>query len=88
MLRAHGVSHFKSTEVEIKIDSLSPASKPHVAPSPSIQAAPVSSGSNAGDVLPKQAEIPHHINEVAKLLKLSDEDLVERLFPDPKPEAS
>jgi len=30
----------------------------------------------------KEVEIPHHVDEVRKLLRLSDEDLVNRLFPD------
>jgi hypothetical protein len=35
-----------------------------------------------GDALPKDVEIPHQVSEVSKLLKLGDEDLVDRLFPD------
>ena len=34
---------------------------------------------------PVEMEIPHHINEVSKLLKLSDEDLVDKLFPEHPP---
>lgn len=33
-------------------------------------------------VPPVEIEIPHHVNEVANLLKLGDEDLVDKLFPD------
>jgi hypothetical protein len=37
---------------------------------------------NASEVLPTQLEIPHHENKVANLLKLSDNELVDKLFPD------
>lgn len=31
---------------------------------------------------PVESNIPHHVNEVANLLKLNDNDLVDKLFPD------
>lgn len=31
---------------------------------------------------PVEMEIPHHVNEVLGLLKLSDEQLVDKMFPD------
>lgn len=33
-------------------------------------------------VPPVQLEIPHHLNEVTSILKMSDEELVDQLFPD------
>lgn len=82
MLRAHGVSQFKSLEIEVSFANVSvPASvdsyvrtidKSVKKKAPSSQAAP-----------PAKSKIPHHVNEVAALLKLSDADLVDRMFPDP-----
>ncbi len=81
LLRSNGVSHFKSLECEISFvphgtpqDTLPVVVPPKVSKvkAPPSQAAP-----------PVQMEIPHHINEVEKLLKLSDNDLVEALFPEP-----
>lgn len=83
ILRAHGVSHFKTLEVEVRIDVLPPPN-PLIAvgsaslsdtKAPPSQAAP-----------PVDMNIPHHVNEVAKLLKLGDAELVDALFPEPKPE--
>jgi hypothetical protein len=34
----------------------------------------------------KLGNIPHHITEMASLLKLSDKELVDQLFPEPKNE--
>ncbi len=31
---------------------------------------------------PVENKIPHHVNEVARLLKLNDEELVDALFPE------
>lgn len=82
LLRSNGVSHFKSLECEISfvprgtvVETLPvvvPQPKVSKTKAPPAQAAP-----------PVQLEIPHHVNEVAKLMKLSDNDLVDALFPDP-----
>lgn len=87
------MSHFKSLEIEVSFAHISspttndyndssfdrpvdlrPAKKPVGRPKKIVpgQAAP-----------PVETSIPHHVNEVAALLKLSDEDLVDRMFPDP-----
>lgn len=84
ILRAHGVSHFKTHEVEIMIghppalsDHLTtagPASsslKSEATPPPTAAAAP-----------PVQMQIPHHINEVKNMLKLDDYSLADKLFPE------
>lgn len=87
-MRKHGVSYFKSTEVEIKVDlgipsisapivgSISPTNVPRETQQgpPTAAAAP-----------PVEMEIPHHVNEVQALLKLNDEALVDRLFPEGAP---
>src|ERR1017187_5097289 len=76
LMKQYGVSHFKTLEVEIKMEAVcDPVKVPLVTfnetkPVPS-QAAP-----------PVDSKIIHHANEVANLLKLSDEDLVDKMFPD------
>lgn len=40
----------------------------------------------AAAVPPVELEIPHHQNEVLGLLKLSDEQLVDKMFPELEPE--
>jgi hypothetical protein len=38
------------------------------------------------DVMPRDVEIPHNIQEVRNLLRMKDEDLIEKLFPIETPE--
>jgi hypothetical protein len=79
LLRANGVTHFKCADVEVTLSSATPIgdhSEPLKKPlsyhqAPPAQAAP-----------PVSQNIPHHVNEVAALLKLDDASLVDRLFPD------
>jgi hypothetical protein len=80
LMRQYGVEHFKSNEIEIKMSGQVPAKnnvpirnekKVLKTKSPPLQAAP-----------PVENTIPHHVNEVAALLKLGDNDLVDRLFPE------
>ncbi len=87
VLRASGVEHFKSADMEIRF---APAQANHVTdkpsyPSPNAAVASTSPGTAAA-APPVEMKIPHHVNEVAKLLKLSDNDLVDRMFPDHSPE--
>lgn len=78
LMKQYGVSHFKTLELEIRMGggaaTLSVVStgpeKSNLSP-PTAAAAP-----------PVDLKIPHHINEVANLLKLDDEALVDKLFPD------
>lgn len=89
LMRKHGVSYFKSTEVEIKIDSQVQSSVVPILgdiPTPSVNVPRGTSGpQTAAAAPPVDMDIPHHDNEVAKLLRLSDEDLVDRLFPEGAP---
>lgn len=84
LLKANGISHFKSLEVEIDFGSVSGSVVDSVDHSPNH----ARSRQLDKKVVPPQAappveqHIPHHVNEVQQLLKLSDEDLVDRLFPD------
>lgn len=73
-LRENSVSHLKTAEFEI---SLSEPGKPFVA-SQATQSIPTLTGAA---IPPVETAIPHHVNEVANLLKLSDEALVDKLFP-------
>lgn len=77
LMKQYGVTHLKGFDSEITMvdsSSISPVQmlkteeKPNTIP---LQAVP-----------PVDMKIVHHVNEVANLLKLSDEDLVDKLFPD------
>lgn len=73
LLRENGVSHLKTLELEIH---LSDGQRPFIAPEPD-KVAPATEASAP----PVANEIPHHENEVRNLLKLSDADLVDKIFP-------
>jgi hypothetical protein len=78
LMKSYGVSHFKSLEVEIRIDLGGPAQlKPESSIPTSVEKIPEPQA-----IPPVEVEIPHHVNEVANLLKLNDSDLVDKLFPD------
>jgi hypothetical protein len=40
---------------------------------------------NAGDVPVKEMVIPHQLNEMISVMKMSDEELVDKIFPEGKP---
>lgn len=79
LMKSYDVEYFKHKDFEIKMgiekEKIQHTEKPKqqslskVTPPP--QAIP-----------PVDVNIPHHVNEVANLLKLSDEDLVDKLFPE------
>ena len=78
LCKANGVTRFKSREISLRFGDT-----PVVESLKAVSSVPVSKSSNPGDVLPSEAkEIVHHVNEVTSLLRLSDEDLVDKLFPD------
>lgn len=80
LLRENHVSHLKTHEFDITFD-ITPGSKSvYVAPDPEMDAEPPVAG-GPKPALPVENNIPHHVNEVAKLLKMSDEDLVDQIFP-------
>lgn len=89
LMRQHGVSYFKSTEVEVKIDGPFPMA-PAIVPVPSKPKEPAQQSFNLGPETaaaapPVEMEIPHHENQVLNLLRLSDNDLVDKLFPEGAP---
>lgn len=62
-LRAAGITHYKTPELELKIDPIEPRRRMRTKPT-------------------DESEIKHKVEELTSLLKLSDQDLVDRLFPD------
>lgn len=98
ILRANNVAHFKSSDIEIRIGEVPHLFHPKAHPVPTTvstngvpQTMPAAvapttpaagAPSNSGDIRPSKIEIPHHINEVKRILKLSPEELVDELFPD------
>jgi hypothetical protein len=94
VLCAHGVTHFKDQNVEIRIEPPHSMQQIHASPTqppiaPHQTAAVVERPTppTAAAAPPVDMVIPHHVNEVAKLIKLDDNALAERLFPaGPEPE--
>lgn len=84
LLRAYGVSHFKSPEMEIRIGA-PPTTSPDLSHAVSSPPSQTKAPANAASAPPVEMQIPHHVNEVAKLLKLNDADLVDALFPEGAP---
>ncbi len=88
LLRSHNVSHFKSLDLEVRLEALSGAN--HLAVVNPLEEDPkkaaVVAPPYAAAAPPTENTIPHHVNEVAALLKLSDEDLVDKMFPEFPPE--
>lgn len=68
LCKANGITRFKSKDLDLRFGG-APA-QTQTKPIP-LQAIP-----------PKTDEIPHHLNEVRNLMKLSPEELVDRMFPD------
>ncbi len=62
-LRAAGVMHYKTPELELKLDPIEPRKRARSKPT-------------------DESEIKHKAEELTSLLKLSDQDLVDRMFPD------
>lgn len=87
ILRTNGVKYFKSDEVEIKLEAVVPATTQVVA-SVSPESRPEDprkqkqENRTLGDVPIKEMQIPHQINEMVSVLKMSPEDLVDKLFPE------
>lgn len=92
-LRANGVTHFKSKEFEIKFKELEvyPSSKiaevsakserTNQSHAPAV-ASSTKTAAGAPPLLPVDANIPHRETLVSSLLKLNDEQLVDKLFPE------
>lgn len=62
-LRAAGITHYKTPELELTLDPIEPKRRLRAKPDES-------------------KEIEHKVEELSSLLKLSDTELVDRMFPD------
>ncbi len=69
-LKEAGVTHYKTADLELRFSDV-PVKPVHV---------PVDAPVSATE------EIKHEVHELTSLLKLSDVELVDRLFPDTQPE--
>lgn len=85
LLKANGVTRFKSEELEIRL-SEETQRVPLATPKPNTRKVQKLVAKEKDIPLqaipPVDEDIVHHVNEVAGLLKLSDEQLVDRMFPD------
>lgn len=82
LMKQYGVSHFKHKELEIRTDG-GPATPEVTKPNSEIWTPLVSKELTPSQAAPPvESKVPHHVNEVASLLKLNDEELVDKLFPD------
>lgn len=80
-----GVSRLKTKEISLRFEAL-PVKK--VVEEPIQRAIQIKADDRPlGDLLPQDEDIVHHLNEVKSILKLSDEELVDKLFPDQVAEA-
>lgn len=69
----------KSSEPEDVI-TLVPQKQASATPPPA-PAQKKSKAANSGDVAIKNMNIPHHVNNMVSVLQMSDEDLIEQIFP-------
>lgn len=75
-LRAAGITHFKQGDLELSFSD-----KPTLLPPAAKNPEPVSL-----EIPPSEPEVapPHIVQEMRSLLRLSDEDLIDRIFPIPQ----
>lgn len=79
LMKTYNVSHFSDGKISITIGQSQDLPLPV---NPLVAKEKPNAKMQAQSAPPVELSIPHHENEVAKLLKLSDEDLVDKLFPD------
>lgn len=86
MLKASGVTRFKTVDVELEFGNSTASTSGMRNSVPNRQkkkSASTQPPSPVGaDLLPKDIPIPHHMSEVRSLLKLNDNDLVDKIFPE------
>lgn len=78
-MKRYGVEHLKTLELEIKMSG-GPAASEVVDSVEMVKETPTVVPPQS--IPPMQSTIPHHENEVANLLKLSNEELIDRMFPE------
>ncbi len=90
-MKQFGVEHFKNEDLEIKMSGqstetarieLPPFTKSALNNSDHSSRVSIEKPPESQAIPPVESKIPHHVNEVADLLKLNDNDLVDKLFPD------
>lgn len=88
LLAQYEVFHYKTSEIEVnrnaagELHPISPKSPDEAIAENTVQSPP----KPLGDIPPSTLNIPHEVNKVASLLKMSDEALVDALFPEAPPE--
>lgn len=82
LMHKYGVELFKNDELEIKMGSIAVKAEPKELKVPAKTSKPSNKNIPSQAAPPVEIEIPHHVNEVQNLLRLKDEDLVDKLFPD------
>ncbi len=82
LMKQYGIEYFKHEDLEIKMQGT--VKNTEMVPSqPSFfTEKPLTKPPESQAIPPVEVSIPHHVNEVANLLKLNDNDLVDKLFPD------
>ena len=81
LMQDFGVEFFKHEDLEIKMSALQPQ-KEEQKPKEERRNKSKSKKVESQAIPPTEMVIPHKINEVTSLLKLGDEELVDKLFPD------
>lgn len=77
----HAVSDAANDLREVEM-ALRLTSKPIVTEDSPAPARPENKDEPLAAIPPTDIEIPHHVNEVMSLLRMGDEELVEKMFPD------
>jgi hypothetical protein len=75
-LRAAGCNYYKNGDLELHLGPVPQKQKEKSLPS--VKSAPLENST-----VDQSPEIPHVVQEMTSLMKMSDSDLVERLFPIP-----
>jgi hypothetical protein len=85
LMKQYGVEYLKTTEVEIRIGNLNHTVNTVTSPGHTVNTVSSPGPESAAAAPPTEMQIPHHENQVAKLLKLNDEQLVDAMFPEGAP---
>ena len=92
-LRSHGVSYLKTPNLEVHLTGNQPQAQKEVKEKPLTPTnsrvdlppsdAKVSDFADAPKTSEGPENIPHKVQELTSIMKLSDRDLLDRLFPEP-----
>ncbi len=78
MLRRNGVASYKTRELKLNFHTTNLVPAEYIKPAQEVETAPLTPE--------KEQEIKHTIEEMTSILKSSDDELINRLFPDTVPE--